>query len=371
MGNLFFKRFLAQAGIDVATIPQRFNVIAGSSAGGATAMAYALGKTPDEIIPFFTTPYIFTIRTALEYASGSADANTPSNRPNALQKVGIISGLFPDPFYPVNSYIYGAVTPTSNYGDARLNTALTTLFGTNTMQNLQTNVLITTYEFDTGTPVFMSNVTNPLLNFQNETLVNAARATMAAPYYFPAYPLNGHQYIDGGICWNNPVLSGQALGQVLKPNANRTCILSIGSGKAIKGFSPSEPFSAGFTEDPAYLGQSSIQDFNTLHGLNINSYPGQEIIEQAVALVDSTLSGPQDAAAMTLALQSQFTLGNVYSYTFEPNLLQGVPPVNFPFADTELDNTDPDYLAALETAMNTYYDYDIANITNFIGHLNA
>jgi predicted acylesterase/phospholipase RssA len=33
----------------------------------------------------------------------------------------------------------------------------------------------------------------------------AARATSAAPFYFPSFQNNGKVFVDGGLGWNNPV----------------------------------------------------------------------------------------------------------------------------------------------------------------------
>jgi hypothetical protein len=57
----------------------------------------------------------------------------------------------------------------------------------------------------------------------------AARATTAAPTYFPPATINGSEFMDGGLGANNPTLL--SLTEVLsrEPNSN-LCIVSIGSG---------------------------------------------------------------------------------------------------------------------------------------------
>ncbi len=54
LSNTFFNRFVQQWGIDPATLAQQFDVICGTSVGGILALAYATGRTPAELMPFFT-----------------------------------------------------------------------------------------------------------------------------------------------------------------------------------------------------------------------------------------------------------------------------------------------------------------------------
>ena len=43
-------------------------------------------------------------------------------------------------------------------------------------------------------------------SFADYKIWEAARATSAAPTYFPRIKLGDHEYVDGGLGFNNPVL---------------------------------------------------------------------------------------------------------------------------------------------------------------------
>jgi predicted patatin/cPLA2 family phospholipase len=346
LSNCFMTLFVQQWGINPATIAQNFDVICGTSIGGILALAYAFGLTPDENASFFTEegPWIFTIRTAADVAAGSPNASYPSNRPNTAQKVFILGQ---------NDQFYTSVDPVlSNYGSTRFYASLASTFGTNTLQNLKTTVLIPSYQDDTNTFVLFSNVKQPGFIGQNDLLVDVAGATSAAPLYLPPYVFNGHTYLDGGIYQNNPAQLGITLAQMLKPTANRICVLSVGTGLGELGFDPGNPS----------LRLAKLQ--RTLRASNnLVDPPFQDTIESLVTLIDAALTGSQEAVAQNLFLSSQYTLAQLYYYRFQPVL--------DPTLDTELDNTDPDILTYYQQTAQTWFANDNANISNFIGHLVA
>ncbi len=72
----------------------------------------------------------------------------------------------------------------------------------------------------------------------------AARASSAAPTYFPAFNIEGNEYIDGGVCMNNPALT--AISQALKsgiPIEKIVCV-SLGTGQFTKPLAPTTHFGA-------------------------------------------------------------------------------------------------------------------------------
>ena len=63
------------------------------------------------------------------------------------------------------------------------------------------------------------------------TIWEAARATSAAPVYFPAIEIQGHYYFDGGLAANNPLLEVVDEASSQFPGTDIDCIVSIGTGK--------------------------------------------------------------------------------------------------------------------------------------------
>ena len=229
---VFMDLFVQQWGINPNEIWKYFDVITGSSIGGIQAMAYSIGLSPSDISSFFTNDgqWIFTTSTS-----------TPSSQPSTLTKINtIVGGPFSDPtFYP---------STTPGIGTMRLKSGLTTTFGSNTLQNALTNVIVTSFEKNdanpdyaqtTNTPVYFSNSgIVPVLSGQNTLMTDVGMATSAAPLYFAPWNIGADSYIDGGVTQNNPASFGLAVAKAIKPVANRCCVLSVGTGLGDVGFPP-------------------------------------------------------------------------------------------------------------------------------------
>ncbi len=330
MSLVWFKRFIQTWGINPAALAQQFDVICGTSVGGIVALAYAFGKTPDEIEPFFveSAPYIF-----------STTSFIPSSRPGLVTKVGL--ALANIPFYQSSG-------PTEeDYGAGLLRVTLQNEFGTNTLQNLQTNVIIPSYQYDNSKYVLFSNLNYPEFIGQNELISNVALATSAAPLYLPSILFGGHEYLDGGIYENNPAEFGRTLAQMVKPRANRYCILSIGTGLGEMGFDPGNPDIIDPRVDPALIALLNIAADSTI----------------IFSLFDIAMVGGQESTAQALYLEATNTLSQLYYYRFQPQLDLNI--------NTELDNTDPEIYTYYSTTANNNFNEDIDNISIFIGHLEA
>jgi hypothetical protein len=332
MSNHFMKLFVQQWGINPNEIWKYFDIICGTSIGAILSLAYSYGLSPDQNAAFFTEdgPWIFSIRTASDVASGSINASLPSNRPDSTQKVVMLGQ---------NDTFYNSVDPVlSNYGSTRMQTKLMSTFGEDTLQDLKTNVLIPTFDQETKTFLLMSNLDKPGFVGQNFKIVDVARYTSAAPLYLPSY----QNKLDGGIYINNPANLGLTLGKMNKKTANRFCVLSVGTGIGEYGFDddPSPPLLRATT-----------------------SFPFEDTVKSLVQLLDVALTGPQQAVERDLYLRANFTLENLFFYNFNPSLDQ-----NF---NTELDNTDPTFLTYLTTTAETVFSNDNEKISSFIGHLTA
>lgn len=333
----FLRKFVEQWGIDDGEIWRHFDVICGTSVGGMMALALAYGLPLQTLSDFLTLqgPYIFSL-TSL----------TPSVRPNDISKVGLI--LTNTPFYQSSG-------PTEAlYGAGLLKATLVNQFGTHTLQDLKTKVIIPSYENDTKTYVLFSNLSYPEFIGQNELITNVALATGAAPVYLPSLLMNGHEYIDGGVYQNNPAQFGLTLAKMIKPRANRSCVLSIGTGLGEMGFDPGNPNSIDPRVPPELIAFLSSR---------YTVGDPTATIKQIFGLFDIACTGGQESVAQALSLRARYTTDPLYYYRFQPDLDLTL--------NTELDNTDPAILTYYEDVANETFNSDIVSISTFIGHLTA
>lgn len=380
MSLTFFNRFVQQWGADPSALWQEFDVICGTSVGGIIALALAAGKNPEDLISFFTEqgPLLFTLGSNV-FPPVVFPPIVPSVRPNSVEKVALIVANIP--FYNSSG------TYANAYGSGLLRTLIETLFGDLTMQDVKANVIIPTFEYSTKTFVLCSNLDNPSFSGQDELISNVALATSAAPVYLPPIELtspittklNG-LFFDGGIYQNNPSQFGYTLGKMTKPNANRACILSVGTGAGEYGFD-NDPISLNKAEfektkkkyAPGTTLRMVIQKMG--HSVkNLNKLQNKMLDLQLEDIDYNTISllfelfsiastGAQDSAAQCLFLESNYTLDQLYYYRFNPPLDLSLDPA--------LDNTSPEILTYYEDLSNQTYNDDIENISTFIGHLTA
>lgn len=341
LSNSFLKLFVQLWGVDPGALAKEFDVICGTSVGGMMALSLAHGLSLDQVNTFLTVqgPYIFSL-TSL----------APSVRPNLAAKIALL--LTNTPFYQSSG-------PTENeYGYGLLKTTLETQFGTSTLQDLQTNVIIPTYQEDKSRYILCSNLNYPEFTAQNELISNVALATGSAPIYLPPLIINNTTpgtlsgtYIDGGIYQNNPSSFGRTLAQMIKPTASRCCVLSIGTGLGEMGFDPGNPD----------MVDSRVQHMTSrISQMDIDPTASIKFIFK---LFDIASAGGQESVSKALDLESKYTLNQLYYYRFQPIL---DPNVN-----TELDNTDPEILAYYDDVAKLTFDEDIENIAAFLGHLTA
>lgn len=359
LSNSFLKLFVQLWGANPATLFSQFDVICGTSVGGMMALSLAYGLSLDQINTFLTVqgPYIFTLGvTPPNPPPPLIPPPTPSIRPGATAKVALL--LTNTPFYQSSGPL------AAQYGYGLLKATLEAQFGTGTLQNLKTNVIIPTYRQDTSTYTLCSNLGYPDFVAQNELISNVALATGSAPIYLPPLilsntapgRLNG-TYIDGGIYQNNPSSFGRTLAEMIKPTASRCCILSIGTGLGEQGFDPGNP------DIVDYRVQSLVQQLKQLSVSNPFVASPTDSIKLLFQLFDIACTGGQESVAKALDLESTYALTQLYYYRFQPIL---DPNVN-----TELDNTDPEILAYYDMVAQDWFTNDIDNIATFLGHLTA
>lgn len=355
----WLDKFVQQWGVQGNELWKHFDVIAGTSVGGIQALGYANGMSPSELKVFFTEdgPWIFAIRTALDTVcnllkpdGGLCTASEASNRPNTTQKIAMI--LNGETFYSTERNPNGGVcsatcdTSNSNYGDLRLRKKLESIFGDNPISSLKTKTLITSYNVTTQTPVVFTNADLPGYVGFNQKIRDVAIATSAAPTYLPSIGLSDNddrtgagEYIDGGVYQNNPANLAFSLGKMLKPSAQKICLLSLGTGLGKYTFSQNSPL----------IAPESLSLVNP--------------IQMLMDLLNISMTASQEAVDFSFRQQSSYTLDNFYYYRFQYKFPDGT--------DVELDNSTPEFTSMLKSKADQQFSDDIPNILSFIGHLDA
>lgn len=327
--NRFMQKFLQQWGIQQSDFWKYADVMCGTSIGSILACGYSFGKTADEMETFFTTyaKRIFTIRTAADVASGSHNASVDCNRPNLIQKALM---------FATNDAFYQSAYEDSNYGSNMLQQVLVNNFGTNTLSNLKTPIIVPAYEEDMTKYVVFSNFNDSKYFMgNNESIVNVCRASSAAPIYLPAYAMNDHFYSDGGLFANDAILMAINLGVTVKPNAKRVVIIDVGTGIGSMSFD-------GRGSASTDLEHSAIR---------------------AAAIMNIAMTGSEEWSRYTLDYLSERLAKDVYYYKFQPKF-----PQDFP---NELDNSTPAWFTSLANLVDTHYVNESDKISSILAHLTA
>lgn len=109
-------------------------------------------------------------------------------------------------------------------------------------QLLPHEVLVTTFNTRTMRHHIWSKQVAQTDSNKDPMVWQAARSSSAAPTYFPAYTLHGNEYIDGGVCMNNPALAAILRAKELGiPKKNLFCV-SLGTGQFVKPIAPTAHF---------------------------------------------------------------------------------------------------------------------------------
>lgn len=357
------KKIVDRWGINPNELYRHFDVITGTSIGGILALAVASGVSLDILVNFFTVngPYIFTTSRFF-----------PSVAPSILTKLSVLSGLS-NSFYPAG---------TSGIGVDKLYSTLSSVLGDATLQDMKTNVLITSFEKNdvdpvfekyTNTPVYFSNISSdilPSLQGQNLKAVDVGMCTSAAPLYFPPYTIGGSSYIDGGVVNNNPAAVALSVAKSLKPTANRSCVLSLGTGLGDIGFPPDalavklkyeKEIKLFRTSPEAYAVTYKVTppELERLRQLdNLGVLEGGKLL---MYLIGVMTAGPQEIADFDLKIRSDYTLENLFYFRAQMYL--------DPAKDTELDSSKPDVLQYYRDVADQYFNDHLDDIDTFISHM--
>jgi predicted acylesterase/phospholipase RssA len=349
----FLKRFCVQAGIPANQLFNSFDIITGTSIGGVQALGYAYGKSPDEMLQFFSS-------------KGASIFYYNSILPLSAYKFSVIMGL---PTYP-----------TTFYGQAPLQAALEAVFGTTlTLSDLPGKVIIPSWDAGEDASIIFSNITGfePFMTGANTEVVNVGLATSAAPLYFPSATVSGETLIDGGVYQNNPVTTAFSVARQLFPEAIRLCVLSVGTGVAHNAFVPetalklsSDPDLVSEVEqEMAKVRQKLLLKYpNDIEKINLLTTRVGSIapynVDYLFYLMDNVfIAGPQELNAKVMEFETQDLFDDIFNYRFQYQFLPG--------QDSSLDNYSPEQLTNLASYANQQYDTDALKIQNFIEHFNA
>lgn len=322
--STFLELFCNLAGIPGNQLYKYFDIITGTSIGGIQALGYAYGIPPSQLKQILIN-------------NGSTIFNCTYPIPGGGQAgygtwAGYLSGLYSSLYsnIPLQSVIFDTI------GDIKLS-------------DLKTKVLIPSFQTldsngnPSNIPIYFSNISNtivPILKGQDFLAIDVAMSTSAAPLYFPPYSFGGATYIDGGVFLNNPVSFALNVMKAVKPIANRFCVLSIGTGLGSIGYIPS---------DQMKFQEKSIKSFNNL-----------KVIK---SVLDISMNIPPEGVSKELEILSKYTLSNLY---YERG--QYIIPIEQE-PDSSLDNASPEFIAYMQQSATDYFNNNLNNISNFIGHL--
>lgn len=191
-------------------IARQFDLIAGTSTGGILALGLA------------------------RPGAGGAPHYSAADLVGLYEREGRV--IFAAPFWrriPVLGNLFSEKYPARN-----IEGVLQSYFGDTLLSEALTELIIPCYELENRTPWFFRRCrarTQPGWDFPLRTV---ARATSAAPTYFPAIalpaPPPGPDWalIDGGVFANNPALCAYVEARTLFPKARDFLVVSIGTGQA-------------------------------------------------------------------------------------------------------------------------------------------
>ena len=179
-----------------------FDLIAGTSTGGIIALGIGTrgnnGQpyTPDELLNLYVEngPVIFK----KNFLTPEKELLFPKYSPDALEKV--LAEFFQD---------------------TEFKTALTPL-------------LISSYDLQSQLPFFFKSHQITAKPNYNWPVTSIARATSAAPTYFPPLHLTrgaeDYALVDGGVFVNNPAMAAYAEARHLYPDSTQFVVVSVGTG---------------------------------------------------------------------------------------------------------------------------------------------
>jgi len=332
----FLEKFCNHANIDEANLYKYFDLIVGTSIGGIVALGLSKGKQVSYLKNFFYDKgkVIFP---PFEYQDGLGS--------NSETQIGYRSDHMASTLLSLNSRA-------SLYEQQPLLDAIKVVLGDDKMSNLVGNVVVTSWNEDTHSPIMFSNIEGyePFVQGANEYSYNVGLATSSAPLFFPKAQFNGKTYIDGGVIQNNPSMTALSIAKRLYPTKKRMCLLSVGTGSHFP--KQEDVLSSQYDRSWTWnLDQLRLTDFSM-------TPPNVEYIMYLLNHV--FMGGVQRLTNAQIKFMAESMYENIHYFRFQHE-----------FADTEnvgLDHADDGSLDKLTQACDVQYEKDKENIDNFIEH---
>lgn len=190
-------------------IAQMFDLIAGTSTGGILAVGLAIPK--DASTPLYTASQLAAL-----YAEQGARIFSRS----LIHRLAACGNLRRE-----------------KYTSAGIDQVLLDYFGDSRLRDAATDLLITSYEIERSFPFFFRSAIARERADYDFPAREVARATSAAPTYFPPMKLpsgtlEGHYtLIDGGVFANNPAACALVEARTTHTAANDFLVVSLGTGE--------------------------------------------------------------------------------------------------------------------------------------------
>lgn len=343
--SFFLKKFCQQAQIDTFT---EWDLISGTSVGAISAVAYALGKKPEDLLTLF--------------------------REHGEQIFAKNSWFDTGYFARVIMGLSGYGSPPTAYQKQPLKDAINTVVDDSLLlEDIAVPVIITAWNASQRKPFNFSNIIgqDPVLVGSSTPAVDAVLSSSAAPLYFPPHIVNGDKMIDGGVMQNNPSVLGYSVLKKMFPKIRRFIVLSVGTGQAYSDFEPPMPSLSLAQQKPmspeVELAQIKIkQEMVKLRVSASAAELPRDLLPTNVTYVEwlmenVLISAPAILNDKIMRCVAADVYDEIIYYRFDFNFNAG--------EDGSLDNATPEHQALLESKVNAQYAIDLDRITTFIEHL--
>ena len=184
------------------SLPEAFDLIAGTSTGGIIALGIGTRGnqggpyTPDELLNLYLRNAAAIFRKNI--LTPEKEVLFPKYSPDGLEKV------------------------------------LAEFFQATEFRTALTPLLVSSYDLQSQLPFFFKSHRIASDAHYNWPVASIARATSAAPTYFPPLHLTrgaeDYALVDGGVFVNNPAMAAYAEARHLYPDADRFVVVSVGTG---------------------------------------------------------------------------------------------------------------------------------------------